>query len=113
MCTVDRIKNLAKEHHISVYELEEQLGFGKNTIYQWTKRTPSVERVKKVADYFDVSLDYLMGRSANEKINTNKIDLAETQQGILSFEGKVIPDNELELIRKMLRNTQSDTSEDH
>ncbi|KRL04681.1 helix-turn-helix domain-containing protein [Liquorilactobacillus oeni] len=103
MCTVDRIKNLAKEHHISVYELEDQLGFGKNTIYQWTKRTPSVERVKKVADFFDVSLDYLMGRSANEKISQNEIDLADTPQGILRFEGKVIPDDELELIRRLLR----------
>lgn len=47
MYTLEVIKQLAKERNISVYELEEILGFGRNTIYQWSHRTPSIERVKK------------------------------------------------------------------
>ena len=58
------IKQLCQKKDISVSKLEEDLGFGQNTIYQW-KRTPSVERVQKVADYFEVSIDYLLGRTKN------------------------------------------------
>lgn len=60
------IKQLCQRRDISVSKLEEELGFGQNTIYQWKKRTPSVERVQKVADYFNVTTDYLLGRS-NQK----------------------------------------------
>ncbi|PHG03526.1 transcriptional regulator [Bacillus toyonensis] len=57
------IKQLCQKKDISVSKLEEELEFGQNTIYQWKKRTPSVERVQKVADYFNVTTDYLLGRS--------------------------------------------------
>ncbi|MBC1605700.1 helix-turn-helix transcriptional regulator [Listeria rocourtiae] len=63
MTLLDRIKNLCNERGITVLKLENELGFGENTIYQWKKRTPSVERVQKVADYFNVSTDYLLGRT--------------------------------------------------
>ncbi len=102
MTAVDRIKKLAKDHDVSVYELEAELGFGRNTIYQWNKRTPSAERVKKVADYFGVSLDYIMGRSQNNNPHP-EIDLADTKDVILTFEGKTIPDEDIELIQKLLR----------
>lgn len=105
MYTVNIIKALAKEKNMSVYELEEQLGFGKNTIYQWSHRTPSVERVRKVADFFGVSLDYLLGRTPEKKIN--EIDLANIPDGVLTFEGKVIPDDELAIIRHLLRSKSS------
>ncbi|MFT8883010.1 MAG: helix-turn-helix transcriptional regulator [Liquorilactobacillus hordei] len=105
MNTLEVIKQLAKERNMSVYELEETLGFGKNTIYQWSHRTPSIERVKKVADYFGVSLDYLTGRTS--KKNISKIDLANVPDGVLTFEGKTIPEDELEIIRHLLRNKPS------
>ncbi|WP_240143840.1 helix-turn-helix domain-containing protein [Liquorilactobacillus mali] len=68
MNTLEVIKQLAKEKNMSIYELEETLGFGRNTIYQWSHRIPSIERVKKVADYFGVSLDYLTGRASEKNI---------------------------------------------
>ncbi|MEB7427754.1 helix-turn-helix domain-containing protein [Enterococcus faecalis] len=57
------IKKLCKEKEISIYQLEESLGFGHNTIYQWNKRTPRIDKINSVADYFQVSTDYLLGRS--------------------------------------------------
>ncbi|KRL01430.1 helix-turn-helix domain-containing protein [Liquorilactobacillus capillatus] len=106
MTAVDRIKKLAKDQKMSVYELEEELGFGRNTIYQWTKRTPSAERVRKVADYFGVSIDYIMGRSQSSDAYP-EIDLADTEDVILTFEGKTIPQEDIELIKQLLRKNKN------
>ncbi len=62
MTMLDRIKLLCKERSISVTILEEKLDFPNNTIYQWKQRTPSLDKLQKVADYFNVSTDYLLGR---------------------------------------------------
>ncbi|EEO6565078.1 helix-turn-helix transcriptional regulator [Listeria monocytogenes] len=63
MTLLERIKELCKKRSISVKMLEENLNFPSNTIYQWKKRTPGIDKLQKVADYFDVSLDYLLGRT--------------------------------------------------
>ncbi|EIA7070076.1 helix-turn-helix transcriptional regulator [Listeria monocytogenes] len=64
MTLLERIKELCKKRSISVKMLEENLNFPSNTIYQWKKRTPGVDKLQKVADYFNVSVDYLLGRTA-------------------------------------------------
>lgn len=54
-----------------VTDLEDALGIGRNTIYQWNKRTPGSDKLQKVADYFNVSTDYLLGRTDNPKVNND------------------------------------------
>lgn len=63
----DRVKELCKKRGISVSELENNVGFGKNTIYKWKNQSPKAETLQKVADYFDVSVDYLLGRTEKKK----------------------------------------------
>lgn len=59
-----RIKDLCAERGISIRQLEFELGFGNASIKKWKDSTsPSVDKVMKIASYFDVSLDYLLGRS--------------------------------------------------
>lgn len=70
MTTLDRVKSLCKKHGITVSILEERLNLPNNTIYQWKSRTPGTDRLEKVADYFKVSLDYLLGRTDDEEIET-------------------------------------------
>lgn len=55
-----KIEELAKEHGISITFLEKKLSFGNGTIRSWDKCSPSVEKLKKVADYFGVSIEYLL-----------------------------------------------------
>ncbi|AWC29287.1 helix-turn-helix domain-containing protein [Bacillus cytotoxicus] len=74
------IKQLCQKRGISISKLEEELGFGQNTIYQWKKRTPSVERVQKVADYFNVSTDYLLGRTKNKYWELTEKDEKDIQK---------------------------------
>ncbi len=63
MTTLDRVKELCKSRGISVKRLEEKLEIPNNTIYQWKRITPSLDKLQKVADFFDVSVDYLLGRT--------------------------------------------------
>lgn len=56
-----RIKELCLRNNITVAELERNIKMGNGTIGRWADSNPRVDSVKKVADYFHVPVDYLMG----------------------------------------------------
>ncbi len=60
---IDRIKTLCSERGLNLTSLERDLGLGKSTIRKWDKNAPSIDKVMQVADFFGVSVDYLIGRS--------------------------------------------------
>lgn len=72
----EKIKELAKQKKVSIRQVEEKLGIANGTIRRWGKTNPSVKTVKSVADYFNVSVDYLLGGDEAKPIN-EPIDLAE------------------------------------
>ena len=57
---VGKIKKLCSLAHITLNDLERACGFGKNTICKWDAHDPPARNVKKVADYFSVTLDDLI-----------------------------------------------------
>ena len=65
MDTAERIKRLTEQkgNRISLNALEKELGFGQYTISTWKKCSPTASRLVKVAEYFGVSVDYLLGRT--------------------------------------------------
>ncbi|MCG3418996.1 helix-turn-helix domain-containing protein [Oceanobacillus jordanicus] len=67
MTAFDRLKKLCDEQGISVNNLEEKLGIGKNSLYSWKKNIPKGTNLIRVADYFDVSTDYLLGRTDKKR----------------------------------------------
>lgn len=59
-----RIKELCGKRGITITQLESDLGFGNSSIKKWrTTTSPSVDKVVKIAAYFDVSIDYLLGQT--------------------------------------------------
>ena len=68
----DRIRELANAKGMSLPNLESKLGFGNGTIVRWDKASPTAEKLQKVADELEVSVDYLLGR---EKSNFDNMDL--------------------------------------
>lgn len=86
MTIYDRIKELALAKHISVAELERKLGFSNGSLYKWSKTSPSIDKVKLVADYFHVSTDYLLGRTKDveDPISYFRIDTAGLDEGQVS-----------------------------
>ena len=83
----ERIKSLCKDYGISMNKLEETLGFGKGYISKLGNSTPNATKIKKIADYFNVSVDYLMtgNESDTEKYYLND-ETAQVAQEI--FENK-------------------------
>ena len=63
-----RLKKLRKERNISQLKLALDLNMNQNTIsrYENMEREADYESLIKFADYFDVSLDYLLGRTDNK-----------------------------------------------
>ena len=82
--TFEKIKELAKKRGKSLGQVEEDLGYGRNTLYKIKNSTPNAERIAEIANYFNVSTDYLLGRTENpviakdDKANTN-LGPAETE----------------------------------
>ncbi|NQO27239.1 helix-turn-helix transcriptional regulator [Streptococcus suis] len=61
--TLEKIKELAKKRGISLAKLEENLGYSTNYFYTLKTKAPNAERLAEIANYFNVSTDYLLGRT--------------------------------------------------
>ena len=62
-----KLKELRKEKGISQLKLAMDLSMNQNTIsrYETEERQADYETLIKIADYFNVSIDYLLGRTEN------------------------------------------------
>ena len=108
----EKIKLLASEKKMSIRQLEETLGFGNGVINRWRNNTPGSDKLKKVADYFNISVDYLLGRTDNPNSNNleedeittffrvNTEDLTESEKDQLREELKEY----LEFMKSRLKN---------
>ena len=66
-----RIKLQAKIKNIKLKTMLSECGLGINAISEFAKRkTMSCISLAKIADYLDVSVDYLLGRTDNPKVNS-------------------------------------------
>lgn len=63
MSIVRKVQMLCSENNITLTSLERELEFSKSSISRWESNSPSVDKVIKVAQYFKVSADYLLGLS--------------------------------------------------
>lgn len=59
------VKLLCNKHGETLASLERKLIFGNGTIRKWDGATPSGDKLAKVADFFGVSIDYLLDREQN------------------------------------------------
>lgn len=59
---VKSIRKLCKENNITPAQLETKLNFGVGLISRWSKSSPSIDKIIDIADYFNVTLDEVVGR---------------------------------------------------
>lgn len=117
MTVYERIENLRHSRKISQGKLEKELGFSNGSISKWKNSMPTPERLKKIADYFGVSMDYLVNgeevAKPSELTPKDERDIAkdmEVLMGKLSagedgptrFEGADIPEEDRELFAGQL-----------
>ena len=64
---VERIKELMREQGLNQVKLAEKIGLKQNTISAWLlgKKEPCITSLWLLADYFDVDIDYLVGRKSD------------------------------------------------
>lgn len=63
---LENVKRLCYQNRISIWSLEKAIDVGNGTIGKWSNSSPRLETVKKVADYFGVTVDDLMKGSDGE-----------------------------------------------
>lgn len=109
--TFKRIKELAKNQGLSLNALEEKLGYSRNTLYSLKKQKASTERMQEIADYFNVSLDYLLGRTDNPRIADDKekfyfegkeVDVEHLAGTAMRFNGKPLTDKDKKAIQGII-----------
>jgi transcriptional regulator with XRE-family HTH domain len=101
MTAFDRLKFLCERQGISVNDLEEKIGIGKNSLYSWKKNTPKGTNLLKVADYFRVSTDYLLGRTDNPNLDSSKVPKeidVKDDTVIMTYGGKPLSDSDREIV---------------
>lgn len=81
---LERVRLLANEKKMTVAELERKLNFAQGSISKWSKQSPSSERLQKVADFFDVSADYLLGRTEKRRY----YDLTEKEKKDIAIQAE-------------------------
>ncbi len=117
----DLFKKLCDDRNISVSKACIEMGLSRSIAAKWknTKTNPSAEVLPKIAKYFNVSVDYLLG--AEEKVKTPALtakderdiskkleealsQLESSQEGLM-FQGEPLDDATKELIAISLRNS--------
>lgn len=61
------IRRKCAEIGISVYALEKKMEFGNGTVSSWATSSPSVDKLKRVADYFGVTVDELLKDDSDQQ----------------------------------------------
>ena len=56
----EKVKAICEKRKISISQLENDLKFSRGSICKWSAHAPSVDKVKKVADYLKVDINKLI-----------------------------------------------------
>ena len=107
--TFEKVRELAKKQGLSLNQVEEKLGYSKNTLYSLKRQKVSSERLQEIADYFNVSTDYLLGRTDNPAIVSDDTiagytsdDLRKMAENAKTFDGKPLTEEDIDAIQNII-----------
>ncbi|MED1508979.1 helix-turn-helix transcriptional regulator [Bacillus proteolyticus] len=80
MMLFEKVKELASNQGLSMAELERRLDFSPNTLYKLKTQKPSIDRIETIAQYFNVSTDYLLGRTDKKYWELNEKEEKDIQK---------------------------------
>ena len=111
----ERLKSLRKEQNLTQQKIAEKLNISRGSYAQWeAQRTqPSSKSVETLANFFDVSTDYLLGNTDIKNQNQFDEDLEKSLDTFKSFDGKPMYDEDREKIREFLRKRMEDRLKDN
>lgn len=103
--TFEIVKDLCERQGISLNTLEDKLQLGKNSLYGLKRNQPSAERLQQIADYFNVSTDYLLGRTDNPAIaggGSEPDDIDKIIDRAMFFDGMPLTDDDRRALRGII-----------
>ena len=107
--TFEIVKELCRRQGISLNTLEERIGFSRNSLYSWKNSEPKPKKLNAVADYFNVSTDYLLGRTDNPAIAKDDTiagytsdDLRKMAENAKTFDGKPLTEEDIDAIQNII-----------
>ena len=80
MGIISRIKEVARNKGLTISDVEKACNLGENSIYKWDRSSPSLDKVMRVANKIDASIDYL-ATGENPSINA----LSERDKELLKW----------------------------
>lgn len=79
----NKVRELCRDKNITQKQLADIIGINQNTIKTWEHKLPNSETLVKIADYFGVTTDYLLGRSSNKLLTRkNERDIQKSLEQI-------------------------------
>ena len=106
--TFEKIKELSKKQGLSLNQLEEKLGYSRNTLYSLKRQNVSTKRLQEIADYLDVSVDYLLGKSESPTIASNDqsvqtaLNVEEMANSVMMFGGRELTEEKKKVIQSII-----------
>lgn len=87
MSIVDRLQDIAKGRGTTFKQLERDIGLGNGTLRRWEEQSPRLDKLVKVADFLQVSLDYLVygDRESATAAECDGIPLSQTEADLVAM----------------------------
>ncbi|MGF2942414.1 helix-turn-helix domain-containing protein [Enterococcus xiangfangensis] len=106
MNSYEIIKELAKSKNIPISELEKIIGVSNGYLVKWKTRKPNPITLEKIADYFGVSTDYLLGRTDDMNFGVTqqnrKLTVEEALRSTMSASGKPLTENDRLVLTRII-----------
>ena len=106
--TFEKIKEWLKKRGLSLNQLEEKLGYSRNTLYSLKRQNVSTKRLQEIADYLEVSVDYLLGKTENPTIASNDqsgqtaLNVEEMANSVMMFGGRELTEEKKKVIQSII-----------
>lgn len=75
-----RLQELAKAKGKSFHQIEVDLGYSKNSFYNYKTKKPTADNLNKIAEYFKVSTDYLLGVTETKYPASSESELSQLNE---------------------------------
>ena len=102
----NNIKELRKNKRMTQKDLAEAMRVSQQTVGAWeTERAiPGADTLSDLADYFNVTTDYLLGRpEKKDDDNVDYVALDKALDNARSFDGEPMDDHDREILRGILK----------